>query len=572
MLKTKLLSLLAILLLVGCQEKINFKLSDDPGYAERPILSVKALDGDRWIEGEIDELTGVIDFEFRVLNDLSSVPMKVTLNGKWPRMVSPEATEFAADLQTSFKISVNDGVDAISYEVNASKFGFIKGVKLLKGDETIECEVDHLSASGKFESFFLYSDLTDVKVEVELGEGASLVQDPEALTNVDFTNADKPLVLKVRDEKTLHVKNLVVNAAPADVVNLDDSWSDITASYIAENNLSTLSPSIRIYVNNSVNNSDGNVGYLMTIPAGKVGMKVLEKGHLPSKEDSKISDAVRNNRDYSIFFYLNGPGVWHIDGSTASSDFTYYSPLAYNDGQVLRQEGWGGKAENIMYAPALAVQDGKAMIRPARTKDGKLYSYTDASGAGEQDWSSVDCAIGGYFMIVNDGDNLVTGRGDILKQYSQLWRTFPGFDAEGNSLLTNFTTPNWSKAPSILEHDALRIGRHAVGVTSRGDLVLFTVEKYLNTHNQGQGKYDKMNGASSDSYGLTLSELSYMMSEMGCSEVMTLEDYNWCSFVLQNGGDRGHDLFMVNRRYTFSSGAMRPESDELENLAIACIK
>ena len=175
-------------------------------------------------------------------------------------------------------------------------------------------------------------------------------------------------------------------------------------------------------------------------------------------------------------------------------------------------------------------------------------------------------------MIVNDGDNLITGRGDVLMQYSQMWRTFPGFDAAGNSLLTNFTTPSWSNAVSILTHDALRIGRHAVGVTSRGDLVLFTVEKYLNTHNQGQGKYDKMNGATSDPYGLTLAELSYIMSEMGCSEVMTLEDYNWCSFVLQNGGDRGHDLFMVNRRHTFSTGEMRAEADELVNLVIACIK
>ena len=572
MFKTKLLPILFIMLLASCQEKMIFKISEDPGYAATPILSVKALDGDRWIEGEIDELTGVIDFEFRVLNDLSSVPMKVTLNGKWPRMVSPEATDFLADLQTSFKISVNDGVDAISYEVNASKFAFVNSVRLLKGDEAIECKVNHLSASGKFETFFLYSDLADVKVEVDLAEGASLDQDSQTLTSVDFTTAGKPLVLKIKDKNTLHIKYLEISAAPADVVTLDETWSDITASYKLENNLSTLSPSIRIYRNNSVNNSDGNIGYLMTIPAGKVGMKVLEKSHFASKEDSKISDVVRNNRDYSLFFYLNGPGVWHIDGSTTSSDLTYYSPLAYNAGQVLRQEGWAGKAENIMYAPALAVMDGKAYINPAKTQNGKLYSYTSASGEGEQDWSSVDCAIGGYFMIVNGGDNLVTGRGDILKQYSQMWRTFPGFDAAGNCLLTNFASPSWSNAVPILDHDALRIGRHAVGVTSRGDLVLFTVEKYLNTHNQGQGKYDKMNGGSSDPYGLTLSELSYIMSDMGCSEVMTLEDYNWCSFVLQDGGDRGHDLFMVNRRYTFSTGAMRPEGDELENLAIACIK
>ena len=572
MLKSKLLPIFIMLFLVSCQEKMIFKISEDPGYAATPILSIRALDGDRWIDGKINEETQTVDFEFRVLDDLSSVQMKVELNGKWPKMVSPEEEAFVANLQTAFKITVNDGVDAVSYDVSAIKFGFVKSVTLTKGGEKVNCEIDHLSASGKFESLYLYSDLSDVKVEVELAEGASLTQNPETLEGVDFTRSDKPFVLKVRDEETFHVKELVINVAPADVVNLDDSWSDITASYKTDNNLSTLSPAVRIYINNSLNNSEGNIGYLMTIPAGKVGMKVLEKSHLSSTEDAKISDVVRNNRDYSIFFYLNGPGVWHIDGSTATSEFTYYSPLAYSDGQVLRQEGWGGLAENIMYAPALAVQNGRAMIKPARTKNGKLYSYTDASGSGEQDWSSVDCAVGGYFMIVNDGDNLITGRGDVLMQYSQMWRTFPGFDAAGNSLLTNFTTPSWSNAVSILTHDALRIGRHAVGVTSRGDLVLFTVEKYLNTHNQGQGKYDKMNGATSDPYGLTLAELSYIMSEMGCSEVMTLEDFNWCSFVLQNGGDRGHDLFMVNRRHTFSTGEMRAEADELVNLVIACIK
>lgn len=57
MFKTKLLPILFIMLLTSCQEKMIFKISEDPGYAENPILSVKALDGDRWIEGEIDELT-----------------------------------------------------------------------------------------------------------------------------------------------------------------------------------------------------------------------------------------------------------------------------------------------------------------------------------------------------------------------------------------------------------------------------------------------------------------------------------------------------------------------------------
>ena len=188
-------------------------------------------------------------------------------------MVSPEATDFLADLQTSFKISVNDGVDAISYEVNASKFAFVNSVRLLKGDEAIECKVNHLSASGKFETFFLYSDLADVKVEVDLAEGASLDQDSQTLTSVDFTTAGKPLVLKIKDENTLHIKNLEISAAPADVVTLDETWSDITASYKLENNLSTLSPSIRIYRNLTlIGGTDirGPIAYNLSFNAGEL--------------------------------------------------------------------------------------------------------------------------------------------------------------------------------------------------------------------------------------------------------------------------------------------------------------
>ena len=574
MFKTKLLPILFIMLLASCQEKMIFKISEDPGYAATPILSVKALDGDRWIEGKINEEAKTVDLEFRVLNDLSAVQMRVELNGKWPKMVSPEETLFEANLQTAFKITVNDGVDAVSYDVSAIRFGFVKSVKLTKGSESVTCAIEHLSAVGKFKGFFLYSDLKDVNVDVELGQGAVLAQDPETLRSVDFSESGKSLTLKIKDENTLHTKKFVINALPADVVSLDDKWKDVTSAYKADNGLVDLSSSVRIYLNESVNNSTGNIGYLMTIPAGKVNMKVLEKSHLGSDAAAKISSVVRNNRDYSIFFYQNGPAVWHIDGATTSTDLTYYSPLAYTNGEVLRQEGWGGKAEQTMYAPALAVKDGKAMIAPAKTDKAKnkLYRYSNASGDGETDWSDVDCAIGGYFLIVKEGDNLITGRGDVLVQYSHLWRTFPGYAADGTCLLTNFTTPNWSTSAPVTDHDALRIGRHAVGVTSRGDLVLFSVEKYLNTHNQGQGKYDKMNGGATDPYGVTLSELSYLMSEMGCSEVMTLEDYNWCSFVLQDGGSRGHDLFMVNRRWTYATGLMRAEGDEFVNLAIACIK
>lgn len=574
MLKTKFLPLLVIFLLSSCQEKMIFKLSEDPGYVDNPILSVKALDGDRWVEGYIDEDTKSIDFQFRVIEDFSNVTMKVELNGKWPRMVSPEAPVFEADLNNLFKISVNDGVDLINYEVTAARYDFVKGVTLVMGGATIECDVNYLSAYGKFNGKYLYSDLTDIKVEVELADNTLLLHDETELAAVDFTQAGESLNLKIKDTVTGHIKTLAITAVPEDVVSLDEAWSDVTASYKKEHGLSTLSPDVRIYVNDELNNVTGNIGYLMTIPAGMVEMKVLEKSHLGSDEAAKISSVVRSNRDYSVFFYLQGPAVWHIDGSTASSGHIHYSPLAYSSGEVLRQEGWGGSAENTMYAPALAVKDGKAMIAPAKTDmaAGKLYRYEDAQGTGQQDWSDVDCAIGGYFLIVKDGDNLITGRGDVFVQYSHAWRSFPGYDSDGNCLLTNFASPSWSASVPVTTHDALRISRHAVGVTSRGDLVLFSAEKYENTHNQGQGRFNGMNGDAKDQFGVTLSELSYIMSEMGCSEAMTLEDAAWCSFVLQDNGDRGHDLFMVNRRWTFSTGERRAESDEYVNLAIACFK
>lgn len=561
-----------MLFLASCQEKMIFQLSDDKGYVDQPFVSIEALDGDRWIKGQVDQDTKTILFEFHTQTDLSAVPIKVTLNGKWPRMVSPEEPLFTANLTTSFKMTVNDGCDQINYNIEGVKFSLIEKVYITKGVDRVECNVDHLVAEGKFTEYFLYSDLSDVKVEVVTVDDAAVITMTAKMENVDFTSPDIPFDVVINDKVTGRDRTLKVYAKPADVVKLDKDWNDVTTAYRAENGLDSFSSSVRIYTNEVLNGMDGNVAYMMTIPAGMIGMKVLEKSNINDDDKMKISAAVRNNRNYSVFFYMNCPSVWHIDGSSATTDLTYYSPLAYSQGKVLRQEGWGGKANQTMYAPALAIKDGKALIAPAKSdkSTNKLYAYSDASGNGQQDWSDVDCAVGGYFMIVKDGQSLIGGRGDVYQQYSYTWRTFPGYDASGKCLLTNFTTPSWSAAVPITEHDALRIGRNCVAVTERGDLVLLSVKKYLNTHNQGQGQYKGMNGAASDYYGVTLAELADLMAQMGCSAAMTLEDLNWCSFVLQDGGDRGHDLFMVNRRYTFDTTKMKDESNELVNLVIAC--
>ena len=54
------LAITALLLVVGvgCMEKeYRFKLADDPGYVDEPVVAVRALDGDRWIEGDLDKET-----------------------------------------------------------------------------------------------------------------------------------------------------------------------------------------------------------------------------------------------------------------------------------------------------------------------------------------------------------------------------------------------------------------------------------------------------------------------------------------------------------------------------------
>lgn len=47
-------TLTAMFLLVagtGCTEdEYRFRLAEDPGFVENPVVSVRALDGDRWIE------------------------------------------------------------------------------------------------------------------------------------------------------------------------------------------------------------------------------------------------------------------------------------------------------------------------------------------------------------------------------------------------------------------------------------------------------------------------------------------------------------------------------------------
>ena len=182
-----------------------------------------------------------------------------------------------------------------------------------------------------------------------------------------------------------------------------------------------------------------------------------------------------------------------------------------------------------------------------------------------------EAATGGYFQIVKDGSNLISAEGDrYYSSYNTDWRLL-------GENMTVFTLPDWGKSCPIIEHDQLRTGRIGIGCTAKGDLVILTVEKFVNTHNQGQMSDKNHNGASSDLRGLTLYELAEVMVRMGCSDVMTVEDYNWSYLLLQDGTDRGKDVFWTNNRWWIDTsnanyGNRKDESAEHTDMIITCFR
>lgn len=554
----------------GCAEdEYRFRLAEDPGFVENPVVSVRALDGDRWIDGVLDNAARTVSFEFHVAPSLEEIVLDVQLNRNWAEMSSPADTRFTANLKNGYSFSVSDGVDKVSYTVTGTIFELISSVTASLGDETVNCSQIDNTFSGTFSSAFLLSDLKDIDITLNLNEGASLVSDPSIFKDVDFSSGEG-LNVVLKDLSTDRNRSYVIYANPSNVVNLGSDWTEATKTWQSRYNIEF--GNMRMYITESLFGYSGNVGYLFTVPAGRVDMKVLEKNNLASGE-AKMSSQVRSNRDYTLFICEQGPAWYRLDGGTATSGLTYYSPLAYGPDKtgitkILRNDGWGGS--NKAYAPALALNGNKASMELAGTADGVLYKYSDAKGNGAELWTP-EAAFGGYFPIVKDGSCLISAEGDrYYNIYNEEWRRY------GEGLMT-WTYTDWGACVPIVTHDMMRTGRIGVGCTERGDLVILAVEKFVNTHNQGQNVDKGHNGGSSDLRGLTLYELAKVMNDMGCSDVMTVEDYNWSYLLLQDGSERGKDVFWTNNRWWIdatnaSFGTMKAESSESVNLVMAAFR
>ena len=144
------LAITTLLFVVGvsCTEKeYRFQLADDPGYVEEPVVAVRALDGDRWIEGNLDKETRTVTFKFHTVASLEDIALDVQLAEDWAQMTSPKTSRFEANLKNGYKFTVNDGIDDISYVINASMFQHIRTVEASFAGEKISLTLSEDSFS-----------------------------------------------------------------------------------------------------------------------------------------------------------------------------------------------------------------------------------------------------------------------------------------------------------------------------------------------------------------------------------------------------------------------------------------
>ena len=279
---------------------------------------------------------------------------------------------------------------------------------------------------------------------------------------------------------------------------------------------------------------------------------------------------IYNNLCYTIFISYQGPGdIFYYDGTSAT--MKYLSPLLYGPDangvtKVLRaNDGWDNKVK--AYAPAIAFKDGKVQMKPAITKDGKIYCYSDVKGSDEQLWD-VESAFGGIFHLVHDGEVLISEDTDqALETYVSTWLATPD--------LKTRLVYDGSKYVPFKTYARYRHPRTIIGCTADGGLVIVSVEKIVDWDNRGRLEDDGHNGICGDTRGVTMYESAQLMKRLGCSDAMTVEDICWAPVILQDGGEHGNDLFKTYRRFDLrGDGHFRAESDnfEFENLVTLCIK
>ena len=190
---------------VSCgKEEIDVKMSDDPGYASAPLVSIQAKDGDRWIDGTINQETRTVSFVFHSLEILTAVEMRTVTDKTWGTMISPASEEFTLNLTENQSLVVNDGVDDITYGIDASIYQLVESARATVKGETVSAQIVGSLISFKFSTVYLMSEFSSLDIDIKLGEGAQIVS-PSSFEGLDLSSGKMEIRLKdtaVDKEKT----------------------------------------------------------------------------------------------------------------------------------------------------------------------------------------------------------------------------------------------------------------------------------------------------------------------------------------------------------------------------------
>ena len=341
------------------------------------------------------------------------------------------------------------------------------------------------------------------------------------------------------------------------IIDAGVNWKNITADLKSQHSSICIPDFMIVYENKNLHGRSGNTGWLITIPAGRINMKVswdMNKDNVTWAEPTaqhRTTAIMNDNMDYSLF----------VPGLSGQFWVPIFYSLGWNDSGLLSAPRLGyNLSTSLKYCPGTLgiTADGKAEISYAEVIDNNLYKFT-SGGAGKQaangvQWSPTS-AISGYSYPLQKGQIMIAG------ENAELYKTFATHEGRNTSTRNRGMdgalsgSNSWAANPvSIWTFDGKPVGRRAVGITEEGDLVIFISNRFTNSYNSVKAAWNVFSDGSS------LREVAVALQEVGCTDAIVFGE-NYHSPVVIRDDNRGIPLGKVAGRYDWETNGNVKNAD-----------
>ena len=305
-----LLSTFLVFIFTSCgeDELKGVVLSEDPGYVKEPLVAIQAEDGTgNWINGLIDQNSRVIALDFRILDDQSAVNVKLKLADEWAKPIDPLTTDAVLDLSSGItRIKVNDGADDIEYTIFSTSTQLLRGITATCNTEQVSANFINGIASLRFKQNTVFAN---VVLMPTLADNAEIIStDPSSQKDENgnlIVDLNSTLTITVKDNTNNMTKKYQLSAVNG-IIDAGVNWKNITADLKSQHSSIRIPDFMIVYENKNLHGRSGNTGWLITIPAGKINMKVswdMNKDNVTWAEPTaqhRTTAIMNNNMDLSL--------------------------------------------------------------------------------------------------------------------------------------------------------------------------------------------------------------------------------------------------------------------------------